>query len=521
MLGFLGGIGLFLFGMQTMTGALRRLASRGMRKALASFTRTPLAGAATGAAVTALVQSSSATIMTAIGFVGAGLLSFPQALGVVLGANVGTTATGWMVAILGIKLELGQLALPLLFVGSLAALLGHEKIARTGEAAAGFALVFLGLDMMAGASATMEPFLTRYLASADGLGGRLALVLSGFVFTAVVQSSSAGVATVLVLLGGGTITLMQGAALIIGMDIGTTVKSVLGTIGGARDMRRTALAHVVYNVVTGSVAFLVLPLVPLLAERTGQDDPTALVIFHTMFNVAGVVLILPFAGVFARTIEHLVPGHGGRLPEPLDRALLVEPEAALDAAQASATQIASALFGMLADLLHGKDPPAEEDPLTAVEGLEAFLIEIPVQAGETASRDRAAALLHLVDHLQRLLHRMGQRERMAAISRDASLGRPARALAATLDRARRTPVDRALANRLQRLLGLIRGRTQRLRRSVLLREHVGLVSEKDVFALTDALRWLERTTAHAERIAHYASVAAPDSADRQDGSRPT
>lgn len=514
-LALLGGIGLFLFGMQTMTGALRRLASRNVRAVLARFTRTPLSGALTGAAVTAAIQSSSATVMTTIGFVGAGLLTFPQAIGVVLGANVGTTATGWMVAILGIKLALGTLALPLLFLGSLAMLFGRGRIVRLGEGLAGFALVFIGLDMMGTATATVEPLLSRMLAPAETFTGKLALVAVGFAFTAVVQSSSAGVATVLVLLGGGALTLLQAAALVIGMDVGTTLKSLLATLGGGRDLRRTAAAHVGYNIVTAAVAFLALGFVPILLRFTGGDETTALVLFHTLFNLSGVALLLPFAGVFARFIEWLVPGRRGALPEPLDRALLAEPEAALDAARTAGGQVAATVFRQTAAALRGRRVD-EEDAHRAIEDLEEFLTDLAVPDGREGPRNRLSSLLHLTDHLHRFQHRAGQVERIEALARDPALRRPARAMAAALDLAAVAPADAALAARLGRLNRMIAGRTSRLRRSVLLREHVGLVSQRDVFALTDALRWLERVSSHAERIVHYGATAAQERPTRED-----
>ena len=146
----LGGIGLFLFGMHSMTGALRGLAAGAVRTGLARFTRTPLSGTLTGAVATATIQSSSATMVTVVGFVGAGLLTFPQALGVIFGAGIGTTFTGWMVLFLGFRLPLSAAALPALFFASLAVLLAGGQVARVAQAVAGLALVFIGLDFMQG-----------------------------------------------------------------------------------------------------------------------------------------------------------------------------------------------------------------------------------------------------------------------------------------------------------------------------------------------------------------------------------
>ena len=279
-LSLLGGVGLFLFGMQSMTGALREIASRQMRAILARFTTSPLTGALSGAATTAVIQSSSATMVTVIGFVGAGLLSFPQAIGVIYGANIGTTITGWIVALLGLKLSLGTIALPGLLVGALTATMARGRLARLGALLAGFSLIFIGLDMMKDATAGFESWLSPEILPPDSWAGRALLLLIGAGVTVVIQSSSAGVATTLVLLSSGAITLGQGAALVIGMDVGTTFTAILATVGGSRDMRRTAIAHTAYNIVTGAVAFAMLGLVvPLLSRAFAPDDPAALVTF--------------------------------------------------------------------------------------------------------------------------------------------------------------------------------------------------------------------------------------------------
>lgn len=500
-LSLLGGIGLFLFGMQTMTGALRQLASRRARAALARFTSTPAGGVVTGAATTAVIQSSSATVMTTIGFVGAGLMTFPQALGVIFGANVGTTFTGWMVAILGFRLDLGAVALPLLLVASLMIVTGRDALDRAGRGLAGFSLVFIGLAMMQAGTAAVDPLLSVALSVGDGPGRVLILVGIGALVTAIIQSSSAGVAAALVLLNGGSITLMEAAALVIGMDLGTTLKSLVATIGGSTAMRRTAVAHVGYNVVTCTIALSLLGLVPRIAQVTG-DETTALVAFHTLFNLSGVFLLVPLAGRFARVIEWLVPGSESRLPEPIDRALLSEPAAAVDAAGVALGQIAEVVRDDLAAVLDGRRRPVPTDEVRrALEGVEGSIAALALPALDEALKARYAALLHMTDHLTRLVHRQEQGHRVAVVRGERLLARPAQLIALALDR---DPVN---PDRLQRVYRLVAGRAGRLRRGVLLREHAGLVSTGEVFAITDALRWLERVAFHLERIAHYGAAA--------------
>lgn len=525
-LNVLGGIGLYLFGMQIMTEALRRMASRQARAMLARFATTPFTGALSGAVITAVLQSSSAVLITTIGFVGAGMLSFPQAVGIIYGANIGTTITGWMVMALGLKLQLGLAALPLLFVAALMQAFAKGPWQATAQALAGFCLVFLGFDLMQAGTRGFEGWLTPDILPGDGLVGRALLMGIGMAFTIVVQSSSAGVATALVLLGSGAISLPQAAAMVVGMDIGTTFKSLLATIGGSRDMRRTAVAHVAYNVVTGTAAFLALgPATALLQAAFGGDPLPALVAFHTLFNVMGVALMLPFTGPFTRLIERLVPGGDALSPRPLDRALLADADAALDAARGASGGLASALLCALGERLRLGGTPAALAGITpqlpaAIDDIEDFLTRIQIPEGQRGAMLRHSALLHQFDHLHRLAHRAEQGDRIDLLLSDPALLRPAVALGAALRRAGAAPSDPAQARRLARLRPLIAGRMQRLRRSALLREHVGLVSPAEVFALTDALRWLDRAVHHAERIVHYGALAAEATPEALRASQP-
>lgn len=517
----LGGTGMFLLGMRMMTGALGQLASRQVRAVLRRVTTSPLTGVVAGAGATALVQSSSAILVMTIGFVGAGLLSFPQAMGVVFGANVGTTITGWMVVLLGFKLELARLALPLLFAASLLSALGRGAWIRAGTFLAGFSLIFLGLDMMqAGAEGFRDPMLS-FAPAADTLWGRFRLLLLGVAVTVVIQSSSAGVAATLVLLGSGGLSLPQAAAMVIGMDIGTTFKSVLATIGGSRDMRRTAIAHVVYNVVTGIAAFTVVTTaVPALAYALGGEGPAALVAFHTLFNLLGVLLVLPFISGFARAIEWLLPGNAAVLGAPPDRHLLSDAPAALDAALGTSDMDAAAFFAALGARLApgGTDAAlAELAPLfpAALEDLGAFVMQIPLPEGQAAPLARRTALLHRIDHLNRLWHRTRAPDRLALLTADPVLQRPSAVLAMALRRAAKSPSAAGQHRRMDRIARLIALRAGRLRRAALLREHAGLVSPGAVFEQTDAIRSLERMARHAERILHYGEIAAMDAPPAQ------
>ncbi|MDX1698800.1 MAG: Na/Pi symporter, partial [Thiohalobacterales bacterium] len=299
-----GGLGLFLLGMVIMTDGLRTLAGDATRHILMKFTHTPASGAATGAITTALLQSSSATTVAAVGFVSAGLLTFPSALGIIFGANIGTTITGWLVALLGFKLKVGTLMLPLILAGTLLRLFAGGRRAAFGFGLAGFGLIFIGIDFMQTGMSGFGDIISPDRLPGDTLGGRLLLVLLGMLATIITQSSSAGVATTLTLLFAGMVNFHQAAALVIGMDIGTTFTALLATIGGTTGARRTGLSHVIYNFIT---AVLALSLIDIYVAGWEQLAPgvlamqgeIGLVAFHTLFNILGVIFILPFTGLFA------------------------------------------------------------------------------------------------------------------------------------------------------------------------------------------------------------------------------
>lgn len=508
-LGFLGGIGLFLFGMETMTAALRALAGEGLRRWLLRMTRTPLRGAISGAAITATVQSSTAVTIMAIGFVGAGLLSFGQSLGVLFGANVGTTVTGWIVAMVGFKLKLGTLALPLLFLAAVGGIFGEGRLARWCRMLAGLSLLFIGLDLMQSSVAGMEGLITPDRLPGEGWTGRFLMVLLGLGLAAIMHSSSAGVAMALVFLGTGTISFQQAAAAVIGMDLGTTLTGIMASAGGGVEMRRTALANLLFNLGTVALAFPVLDLLAPVLHATflGQDDQTALVLFHTLFNLVGALVFLPLTSRFAALVERLVPERPVTLAAALEPGLLSDPGTALDAAVRTAEAMAMAAGLALSAALAPRDRrdlrplaalPGQLDP--ALRRLEIWLSGLRIPPDRPEELARMSALMHLTDHLARLSARAREADRIAHLADSPRLARPARAVAASLR-------NRPRPGQARRLLERVQGFARQHRRGALLREHAGLIDLSDVFRETDALRWLDRVADHAERISHYRDLA--------------
>ncbi|MDK3016686.1 Na/Pi cotransporter family protein [Pseudodonghicola flavimaris] len=509
-----GGVGMFLMGMEAMTRALKELAGSNLRAVLARFTTTPLRGVASGAAVTALVQSSSATTVMTVGFVGAGLISLPQAMGILFGANIGTTANGWLVSILGMKLQLGSLAMAALLPASLSTLLGRGAFARAGQVAAGLCLLLSGLELMQTAMEAATGLLRPEMLPQHGVLGMLGLMLIGLVMTVIVQSSGAMVALALVLLQGGAIGLEQAAAMVLGMNIGTTFTALLASVGGSRPMRQAAVANLAFNVITTALAFpLLMLLAPGLLRLGATIGPlNTLLCFHTGFNLAGAALFLPVTTRFAELIERLVPEReADRLRLGLDRALLSDARAALVAAQGGAAVIAGRLFSALAAAMRPEPDYRKLAALApvmpdALDRLERYLAAIRLPADLRAEEEAYSALLHEADHLRRLLERAEQHGNIQTLFEDRSLRRPAALMGALLGRVAEAGSDRDPA-RFAWLEEIVDHRAARHRRGLLLGEHAGLYSLAEVFAHTDAMRWLQRSLHHAARISHYDQVA--------------
>ncbi|MCB1747388.1 MAG: Na/Pi cotransporter family protein, partial [Gammaproteobacteria bacterium] len=336
----LGGLGLFLLAVSMITDGLKLAAGDALRDILARSTATRLRGVASGIAVTGLVQSSSAVTVATIGFVNAGLLNLGQALGIVYGANVGTTMTGWLVAAIGFKFEVATFALPMIGAGMVARLLGQTtRLGACGEALAGFGLFFIGVDVLRGAFEGLAATRDLGALAPHGVIGVLACVGFGFFMTLVTQSSSAAIAITLSAASGGMVALEAAAATVIGANLGTTSTAALAVIGATPNARRVAAAHVVFNAVTGLVALGLLPLMLGAVRLAGHalaltDAPAVtLALFHTVFNVLGVALMWPLTGRLAGFLRGRFRTTAETLGQPLhlDDNVLATPALALDA----------------------------------------------------------------------------------------------------------------------------------------------------------------------------------------------
>ncbi|MBO6782062.1 MAG: Na/Pi cotransporter family protein [Alphaproteobacteria bacterium] len=361
-----GGIGLFLLGMRMMTDGLKVAAGDKLRDILGKWTRTRARGLASGILITGIVQSSSAVTVAAIGFVNAGVISLGQAMWVVFGSNIGTTMTGWIVAIIGFDIKVEAFALPLLGLGMLTVLTGPSSLrGAIGEAVAGFGLLFLGIATLKAAFSGLGAQFDLSTLTGAGIFGHALMVGAGFLLTALMQSSSAVMAIALTAASGGLVSIEGGAALVIGANLGTTTTALLATIGATANAKRVAMSHVVFNGITGVAALLLLPLLLYAIgaiERSLAFEPgpaTTLALFHTVFNILGVLLVWPVSARLETWLSKrfVSEEENESRPRYLDTNSLGIPALALQAILLELQRVALFALNMLRTSLTTPPPP--------------------------------------------------------------------------------------------------------------------------------------------------------------------
>ena len=325
------GLGLFLFGMHQLEQSLKLLAGRSFKKFLREHTAHPVKGVLAGAASTAALQSSSVVSLIVLAFVGTGIISLASAIGIVFGSNLGTTATGWIVATVGFKLDIEALALPLVAIGGLGVAWCAEGTRRAGfsHLVVGLGLMLMGLEFMkSGAISATTLFDPEKLAAYPPI----IFLLAGLMITALIQSSSATIMITLSALYAGVIPLPSAAAAAIGADLGTTITAMLGALAGADDKKRVAIAIVIFNVVTDTIAFIFLtPILGFITVIIGLKDPLfALVAFHSLINLIGIIIFLPSIGYMSKQLAQRFGKVSESLLRHIKQSDLAVPEAAVE-----------------------------------------------------------------------------------------------------------------------------------------------------------------------------------------------
>ncbi|MBW2485263.1 MAG: Na/Pi cotransporter family protein [Deltaproteobacteria bacterium] len=305
----IAGLGIFLFGMSMVEYALRILSGRAFRRLIRQYTDGRIRSIGSGTLVTALLQSSSAVSLMVLAFVGAGVMSMQNAIGVIMGSNIGTTLTVWIVAIVGFKMKIEAFALPFIGLGGIGIIFcdSTDKPYQVCRLLIGFGFLFLGLDYM---KSSVENVGQNFNLSMVPDYGLWVYLVAGTLLTAIMQASAASIAIVLTALHSGLITFDIGVAMVIGANVGTTITVILGSLGGIPAKKRVAFSHLIFNVATGIVAFvsikgLVLFIIHFVDIQT--NDVMGLALFHTIFNILGVILFFPFVGKLANLLYKIYP----------------------------------------------------------------------------------------------------------------------------------------------------------------------------------------------------------------------
>ena len=318
LIGLLGGLGLFLYGMQMMSNGLEAAAGNRMKKILEKLTANRFLGVVVGAVITAVIQSSSATTVMVVGFVNSGMMTLQQAVWIIMGANVGTTITGQLIA-----LDVGAIAPLFAFIGvAFIVFLKNEKLHHYGKIIAGLGILFIGMDMMSAAmvplreSETFVNIITRF--SNPVLG-----ILAGAIFTAIIQSSSASVGILQALASSGVIGLPQAVYVLFGQNIGTCITAVLASIGTSRVAKRTTIIHLLFNII-GTTLFTIIciltPFTTLVEGFTPNNVSAQIANMHTIFNITTTILLIPFGTYLAKLATRILPD----LPEERDDVMHLE-----------------------------------------------------------------------------------------------------------------------------------------------------------------------------------------------------
>lgn len=421
-----GALGLFLYGMQVLSDAIQRAAGDRLKRALNFMTGKPLAAVLTGFGVTAIIQSSSATTVMVVSFVNAGLLTLSQAVGVIFGANIGTTVTAWIVSLIGFKFSMSLIAVPLVGVGFILATFvkGSRRLKDWGETAIGFGILFIGLDFLSHAIPKPGPEVLHFLAEFSSLGYAATLigVLIGTLFTVLVHSSSASTAVFITLAVEGVVDFPLAAALVLGANIGTTIDAFLASIGTKVAARRAAWVHILFNVIgtVWAVALFgpFLKLVDLMWPGPVEASIAQhIAMLHTVFNTTNTVLFLPFMNRFTGLVTRLVkekPGEAerGRLVY-VAAPIVSSPELNLLTAQkeiADMAGLARDMFSGVRDDLRnpGTDHSARLEENGRLENyadqmreeLAKFLLECAGREMSEASQNNVGHMLRIVDELE-------------------------------------------------------------------------------------------------------------------------
>ena len=402
-MGLFGGLALFLFGLDQLATGLQAAAGESMKTFLAKLTKNRVLGAITGAVVTAVLNSSSVTTVLVVGFISAGLMTLSQSIAVIMGANIGSTATAQIVAFNVTRYALAMIGIGfvMLFVGK------RDKVRQWGSMIMGLGLVFYGMGVMGDSMAplrTFEPFMDLMVKMEVPILG----ILAGALFTGLVQSSAATMGIAIVMASGGLVTLPAGIALALGANIGTCVTALLAALGRPREGQRAALAHVIFNIAgvliwvgfIDQLAELAIRFSPGSPELSGSaklaaEVPRQIANANTIFNIINTLLFLPFTAVFAKVVTRILPDKPVDekvivQPKYLDTALLSTPSLALNQVRMEIGHVGEVLESMwsrLSEAFDSRSPETFDEVARMDDQIDILHAEIVGYLGEIRQRE--------------------------------------------------------------------------------------------------------------------------------------
>lgn len=421
----LGGLALFLFGMDIMGKALEKQAGGQLQKLLSTLTDSPLKGFLLGLAVTAVIQSSSATTVMVVGFVNSGIMQLHQAIGIIMGSNVGTTVTSWLLSLSGLEGDslFIQLLKPtsfsplLAFIGILLYMCSSEKKKGIGTILIGFAILMTGMSAMSDAVLPLQNetwFTSLFVRFSNPLLG----VLVGAVVTGVVQSSSASVGILQALSATGVITWGSAIPIIMGQNIGTCVTALISSVGANKNARRTAMVHLYFNLIGVSIfltAFYGLNAVLHFSFTNASIEAWGIAVVHSVFNITATVILLPFANLLEKLAIATIPDDPAPQTEQfslLDERLLNTPAVAVERARAAAAEMAElSRKGVVQamSLTHSWDPAlaqkireAEKQVDRYEDALGTYLVRLSTRDMTHADSQSVNTLLHTISDFERI-----------------------------------------------------------------------------------------------------------------------
>ena len=545
----IGGLCLFLFGMNIMGQALERRAGPGLRNMLERMTTGKLSGFLTGCGITAVIQSSSATTVMVVGFVNSGLMTLKQAINVIMGSNVGTTITAWILSLSGVSSDnlLVQLLKPSSFVPVIAFLgiilfmfVGKGKHKDTGMILLGFATLMFGMETMSSSVsglADIPAFRQLFLLFENPLLG----VLAGAILTAIIQSSSASVGILQALAMTGQVSYGAAIPILMGDSIGTCVTALLSSVGAKKEAKRAAMAHLCFNVIGAAVWITVFCVVRALLHPVLLSAPASLLgiaVANTMFKVLSTALLLPMSGLLEKLVTWLVPDKGfdseGAAPE-LDERLLATPSLALSRCREKAVELAheaeTALDNsllMVTGISGGKDDPAfakageamaknvleaEERTDLLEDALDSFLVKLSMKDISDEDNEWITALLKISGDYERIadhginLLEAAQRMQMANLAYTEEAQRELETITAAVREVMSLSMkafeeqDMTAASKVEPLEQVVDQLKEALRNNHIKRMKTGKCSMEAGIIWADILTDLERISDHCSNIA--------------------